>query len=548
MNGTEFIAKILKAEGIDSVTCFPSNPLIEAVAKEGIRPISFRNERGAVMAADGFSRISQRNKFGVAIVQSQAGAENAMGGIAQAYADNIPILLMPGGISLSQLGVKPNFSVLQNYQGWVKQVETVLSPNEVGNVMRRAFNALRNGRPGPVVVEMTSDVCSLEIHKDFENYHSPCSAQVTPSQNDTRDAVKYLMKAKKPLIWAGGGVLMSGASKELKKLVEFTGIPVFTTMQGKSAFDERHPLSLGAGCGTTTLAAHNWLKNSDVVLVLGSSLTRTPYGQVLSSEKTLLHNTIDPEDLNKDASAIVGLVGDTKLTLLALMEEFNTEDFKKDNGEVTQIKKEINVLKKKWMQDWNPILNSGEIPLNYYRIINEIYKNIDPENSIVTHDAGAPRDCMVPFYNATLPNSYIGWGKSTHLGYGIPLMIGAKIADPSKFCVNFMGDAAFGMSGLDLETANRCGAPITTILLNNKTMGGYNHGMPTAMEELDAGNMTGDYAAIAEGLGGVGIKITDPQEIGKALAEAKRVNFEEGKSVLLDVRTKQNDEMSTYSE
>ena len=152
MNGTEFIAKILKAEGIDSVTCFPSNPLIEAVAKEGIRPISFRHERGAVMAADGFSRISQRKKFGVAIVQSQAGAENVMGGIAQAYADNIPILLMPGGISLSQLGVKPNFSALQNYQGWVKQVETVLSPNEVGNVMRRSFNALRNGPHRHVVV------------------------------------------------------------------------------------------------------------------------------------------------------------------------------------------------------------------------------------------------------------------------------------------------------------------------------------------------------------------------------------------------------------
>ena len=196
MNGTEFIAKILKVEGIDSVTCFPSNPLIEAVAKEGIRPISFRNERGAVMAADGFSRISQRKKFGVAIVQSQAGAENAMGGIAQAYADNIPILLMPGGISLSQLGVKPNFSVLQNYQGWVKQVETVLSPNEVGNVMRRSFNALRNGPPGPVVVEMTSDVCSLEIPKDSENYCSPRSATIIPSQNDIRDAVKYLMKAK----------------------------------------------------------------------------------------------------------------------------------------------------------------------------------------------------------------------------------------------------------------------------------------------------------------------------------------------------------------
>ena len=537
MNGTEFIAKILKVEGIDSVTCFPSNPLIEAVAKEGIRPISFRNERGAVMAADGFSRISQRKKFGVAIVQSQAGAENAMGGIAQAYADNIPILLMPGGISLSQLGVKPNFSALQNYQGWVKQVETVLSPNEVGNVMRRSFNALRNGPPGPVVVEMTSDVCSLEIPKDSENYCSPRSAKVIPSQNDIRDAVKYLMKAKKPLIWAGGGVLMSGASKELKKLVEFTGIPVFTTMQGKSAFDERHPLSLGAGCGTTTLAAHNWLKNSDVVLVLGSSLTRTPYGQVLSSEKTLLHNTIDHEDLNKDVSAMVGLVGDTKLTLLALIEEFKTEGFKKDNGEVTQIKKEINALKKKWMQDWNPILNSGEIPLNYYRIINEIYKNIDPENSIVTHDAGAPRDCMVPFYNATLPNSYIGWGKTTHLGFGIPLMVGAKMAHPDKFCLNLMGDGAFGMSGLDLETSVRAELPITTVLLNNGAMSTYEGTSligPVSKKEYGVSSMKGDYAKIAKGLGAEGIRVEKPNELEMALKNAQQLN-KDGKTVLIDV-------------
>ena len=537
MNGTEFIAKILKAEGIENLTCFPSNPLIEAAAKEGIRTIAFRHERGAVMAADGYSRTSQRKQFGVALVQSQAGAENAMGGIAQAYADNIPILVLPGGISLNQIGVKPNFSASQKYQGWVKQVESVLSPYEVGNVMRRAFNALRNGRPGPVVVEMTSDVCSLEIPKDFENYHSPSSAQVTPSQNDTRDAVKYLMKAKKPLIWAGGGVLMSGATKELKKLVEVTGIPVFCTMPGKSAFDERHPLSLGAGCGTTTLAAHNWLKKSDVVLVLGSSLTRTPYGQALSSEKTLLHNTIDPEDLNKDEAATVGLVGDTKLTLLALMEEFKTQGFKKNNGEVTQIKKEINALKKKWMQDWNHILNSSEIPLNYYRIINEIYKNIDPENSIVTHDAGAPRDCMVPFYNATLPNSYIGWGKTTHLGFGIPLMVGAKMAHPEKFCLNLMGDGAFGMSGLDLETSVRAELPITTVLLNNGAMSTYEGTSligPVSKKEYGVSSMKGDYAEIAKGMGAEGIRVEKPNELEKALKKAQQLNKDD-KTVLIDV-------------
>ena len=150
MNGIEYFAKILKTEGIEALTCFPSNPLIEAVAKEGIRPISFRHERGAVMAADGISRTSARQQFGVVAVQSQAGAENAMGGLAQAYADNIPILVFTGGIPLSQMGVRPNFSAVHKYQGWVKQVEAIYAPEEVGNVMRRAFHALRSGPLAPL--------------------------------------------------------------------------------------------------------------------------------------------------------------------------------------------------------------------------------------------------------------------------------------------------------------------------------------------------------------------------------------------------------------
>ena len=147
MNGIEYIARILKMEGVEWMACFPNNPLIEAAAKEGIRPITFRHERGAVMAADGFSRISDRARFGVVAVQAQAGAENAMGGLAQAFADNIPILALPGGINLSQIAVRPNFSSVHNYQGLVKQVEAIYTPNDVGNAMRRAFHALRNGKP-----------------------------------------------------------------------------------------------------------------------------------------------------------------------------------------------------------------------------------------------------------------------------------------------------------------------------------------------------------------------------------------------------------------
>jgi thiamine pyrophosphate-dependent acetolactate synthase large subunit-like protein len=175
-------------------------------------------------------------------------------------------------------------------------------------------------------------------------------------------------------------------------------------------------------------------------------------------------------------------------------------------------------------------------------------KAVDHETTIVTHDAGHPRDQIMPFYTATVPHSYIGWGKSTHLGYGIPLMIGAKIANPDKFCVNFMGDAAFGMSGLDLETSTRIGAPITTVLLNNGTMGGYNRSLPTAMGEYNAGNMGGNYSGISEDLGGVGIKITDPSEIAGALTKARQINFDEGKHVLLDVKTQQWVEFSEYKD
>ena len=173
MNGIDYITQILKQEGVEWLSCFPSNPLISAAAREGIRPIAFRHERGAVMAADGYSRISDRQRFGVVAVQAQAGAENVMGGLSQAYADNIPILVMLGGNNLNQISVRPNFSAVQKYQGWVKQIEAIYTPDQVGDVMRRAFHALRNGTPGPVVVELTGDVCAQEIPEAAQNYQSP---------------------------------------------------------------------------------------------------------------------------------------------------------------------------------------------------------------------------------------------------------------------------------------------------------------------------------------------------------------------------------------
>lgn len=545
MNGNDYIAEILKQEGIDMMTCFPNNPLIEAAARQGIRPVAFRHERGAIMAADGISRTSDRKKIGVAAIQSQAGAENAVGGIAQAFADSIPILVLPGGLMLNQLAVKPNFSAVRNYQGIVKQVEAIYQPEDIGNAMRRAFHALRNGPGGPVVVELTADVCAKDIPEQALNYQSPPQARSQPSEADISDAVRALREAKNPLLWAGQGVLMAGATDDLKELAELTGIPVFCTMPGKSAMDERHPLCLGAGSGLTTMAAGKWLSECDLILALGSSLTRTFYGQpIRSNNKVLIQNTDDISAISREENVDIALLGDTGLTIRALIEAIKAETAGVGFGDVEGISKQIAKIKSEWLKQWQPLLTSTEEPLNTYRVIHEIDKNLDWENSMVTHDAGAPRDSFVPFYTATSPHSYVGWGKTTHLGFGIPLMIGAKMANPEKFCLNLMGDAAFGMSGTDLETASRSGFAITTVLLNNGNMATYPSGFPHA-SKYGVGEMQGDYAKIAEGMGAVGLTVTKASAMGEALQQARALN-QSGETVLIDVHSNMEAKKSRY--
>ena len=536
MDVNQAVARILKSEGVEWISCFPSNQLIEEVAKEGIRTIMFRHERGAIMAADGYSRLNGREKFGVVITQGGPGSENSMGGIAQAFGDNIPILYMAGGPALDQYAVRPNFSPVRTYQTVSRYAETIVGPGQVPSVMRRAFHALRNGRPGPVIVEIPSDVAGQEVPEATPSYQSPKRALQSPSAGDIKDAVRLLLSARKPVIWSGMGVLLAQATEELRELAELTEVPVYCTMPGKSSFDERHPLALGSGSGATSLAARTWLQESDVLFAVGSSMTRTSYGQPIPDGKVIIHNVESIEDINKDFSVDVGLPGDAKLTLQAMIEEVKSQAGENGRKDQTKVSAEIAEIRARWLAEWTPLLNSDEVPINTYRVIGELERTLEKETSIVTHDAGAPRDTIMPFYTATVPHSYIGWGKTTHLGYGIPLMIGAKLAHPERFCLNFMGDGAFGMSGLDIETSVRAGAPITTIVLNNGGMATYPGGYPTAVELFGTTRMTGDYAKIAEGMGAVGITVTEPSEVANALKRARRLN-EDGRTVLLDIHT-----------
>jgi len=546
MKVLDAVARILKAEGIEWAGCFPSNNLIEAVAEVGINPVMFRQERGAAMAVDGFSRMRNREEFGVLITQGGPGSENTMGGLAQAYADNVPILYLPGGPAVSARSVKPNFSPARTYESVSVSAEVIFQPSQVASIMRRAFHALRNGRAGPVIVEIPADVGEMEVDDSIvSSYSPPKRHKFAPDPAEIKEAVRLLLAAKKPVIWSGMGVLMSGASPELTELAEIAQIPVYCTMPGKSGFDQRHPLALGSGSSATSLQARTWLQESDVLLGVGTSLTRTGYGQPIPDGKVMIHNTETVADLNKDYNVDVGLVGDTKLTLDMMVNEVKAQLAGEDRKGSSELADQIAEINDKWMAEWSEALNSNETPITPYRVIGEMINVLDKENSIVTHDAGAPRDIIMPFYPGTVPHSYVGWGKTTHLGYGIPLMTGVKMACPDKFCMNIMGDGAFGMSGLDIETSVRAGAPITTIVLNNGGMATYPGGYPTARESFGTTYMTGDYAKIAEGLGAVGITVTKPEEIASALEQAKQLNAD-GKTVLIDVHSNMEDRRSNF--
>ena len=545
MNVQQAVAQILKTEGTEWVGCYPSNNLIEEVAAQGIRTLMFRQERGALMAADGYTRLNDRQKFGVVVTQGGPGSENSMGGLAQAFGDNVPILYLPGGFALNEYYVRPNFSPARTYQSVSKSAEVLLTPDSVSAVMRRAFHALRNGRPGPAVVEIPADVAVMEVPAGALPYQSPKRHVFSPAAGDVKDAVTALLRAKKAVIWSGQGVLLGGASAELTELAELVEVPVFCTLPGKSGFDERHPLSLGAGGGTSSLAARRWIQESDLLLALGSSLTRTNYGQEIPEGKFIIQNTEAIEDINKDYNVSVGLPGDVRATIRMIIEEVKAQVGERGRKGTTQVAAEIAELNKGWMADWDGVLNSSEKPINTYRVIHEIDKALDHDQSIVTHDAGAPRDTMMPFYRATVPHSYVGWGKTTHLGFGIPLMIGAKLARPEKFCLNMMGDGAFGMSGLDIETSVRGGVPITTVVLNNRAMATYPGGYQISRGKFGTTEMSGNYAQIAEGLGARGLVVTEPAQIAGALQEAQRLN-QEGRTVLIDVASNEEGRRSRF--
>jgi thiamine pyrophosphate-dependent acetolactate synthase large subunit-like protein len=205
----------------------------------------------------------------------------------------------------------------------------------------------------------------------------------------------------------------------------------------------------------------------------------------------------------------------------------------------------IGAVKQRWLERWMPRLTADDVPLSPYRVIWELMRRVDPAEAIVTHDSGNPRDQLLPFYEAVTPRSYVGWGKSTQLGYGYGLALGAKLAAPEKLVVNVMGDAAFGMAGMEVETASRERIGLLTILLNNSAMGGYEKLLPVATERYRTKHLTGDYAQVAAGLGAYSERVERPEQIGPAIDRARQAT-RDGRPAVLEMITREEPALSRH--
>lgn len=540
-NGTvaDAIAAVLKREGVEIVFGYPRNQILEAAARIDIRTVIVRQERTGLHMADAVSRMSKGGQMGVFVMQQGPGAENAMGGVAQAYAESVPVLVMPQGYALGQMHVPYNFNSTRSMATYAKHCEPLTSGEDVAAVLRRAFSMLRNGRPQPVVVELPYDVLDRAYAGELD--YAPGKVVTSqPDPADVRRATDLLLRADNPAIYAGQGVHWSEAYAELRALAEHLAIPVMTSLPGKSAFDETHPLALGSGGNGINGCVAKWLAECDLLLGIGCSFTATPFGLAIPPGKRVIHATLDPLDIDKSVPSEAALVGDAKLTLAALLEEvIRREPEPRDSAPVA---KAIKDCERDWLAPWEAKRSQDAAPFSPYRVLRDLYDTVDVDNTIITHDAGSPRDQLVPFWKSTALHSYIGWGKSTQLGYGLGLSMGAKLVHPDKLCINVWGDAAIGFTGTDLETAARENIPILSILLNNEAMAIELPIMPVATDKYRATDISGDYALFARSLGCHGERVTEAGEIVPALKRAIAAT-EAGQPALVEFITEKETEI-----
>ena len=544
MNGADVIAEILRREGTSFLACYPRNPLIEACAEIDIRPIFCRQERVGVGMADGYSRIRRGVGNGVFAAQHGPGIENAFPGIAQAFSENVPMLIIPAGFPPERQYIRPTFRAADVYRSVTKWSAMAHAVEELPDLMRRAFHAMRSGKGGPVLLEVPNEVLGAKFEERLDYVPVPI-LRAAPDPELVKEAARLLLAARHPVLWAGQGIHYAQAAGALATLAELVPAPVVATNPGKSAIPDSHPLALGGSTRSRSKPYAEFMARADIVFAIGSSLTKTSFGPAVPPGKTIIHSTNAAGDINKDYRADHALVGDAALVLEAVIAEVERQKGRAGGNALAALKEEIAAGKKAWLAEWSAHLDSDEVPINQYRVIRDLMRSVDRDNVIITHDSGSPREQLLPFWETTVAGSYLGWGKSTQLGYGLGLIMGAKLAAPEKLCINVMGDSSFGMTGLDMETAARNRIAILTIVFNNGVMAAERDVLKTSDRKFGVMQVGGNYAKVAEGLNVASRRVEKPADIVPAIEEAVNVT-QSGAPFLIEIMAKEGHEFSRY--
>jgi acetolactate synthase-1/2/3 large subunit len=433
-----------------------------------------------------------------------------------------------------------------NFQHVTKTAEQVTVADATIEAMRRAFTVVKNGRPGPVLVEFPTDILREEVPDALvHEYKKTPRLKSGPDPVSISKIAEALVAAERPVIVAGQGVHYAKAWPQLKALAELLEAPVMTTLPGKSAFPENHPLSLGSG--GIGIGAHLWhtLQEADFIFGIGCSFTRSSFATAMPKGKKIAHITIDPYAINKDVPVELAAVGDAGLALDGVLEEVKDRLKGKPRDRLAAVTRKIAGMREEWMGQWKHRLTSDSTPLSPYRVIWDLLHTVDVDNTIITHDAGSPRDQLSPFWRSDKPLSYLGWGKTTQLGYGLGIAMGAKLAAPDKLCINVWGDAAIGFTGMDFETAVRERLPILSILMNNFSMAIELKVMPVSTEKFRSTDISGNYADFAKALGGYGERVTAPGQIKEAIKRGIAAT-KDGKPALLEFITEKAVDVSRF--
>jgi thiamine pyrophosphate-dependent acetolactate synthase large subunit-like protein len=548
MRGGDAVIHALEKEGVSYISGFSGgglNPLWPALrASETIRVFAARHERLGVEIADGYARAT--GKVGVAMTGTGPGATNTLTGIAACYADNVPVLLLMGQHPLGSMGKEIQQEVPSTiFDSLVKWKGTIHRVEQIPEIMRRAFTALRTGSPGPVVLELPQDVMSAEGPDERLQYQPVGPGKrAAADRQDIEKAADILVKANFPIMNAGGGALWADAAEEVRELAELLSMPVASTLVGKGVFPEDHPLSLGLGVYPKSRfasgAAIHINRKADAVLAVGNSfrLPNATDGRPIPPHVKLIHINADPADLNKIYQADVAILADAKLSLRDLIDAVRDRLGQGKGGIKEEVVAEIQQAKAKWLGEWMPTFTDETTPINGYRVIYDLMQVVDPDKTIAIHDAGGSRGYLSPFWITTRPRNYVGMGGMAAMGWSMGAAIGAKLGRPDHLVVHLLGDASFGMTGMEIETAARMGIPTLTIVVNNGGTGGalMTADRPNAAP-LSMAALGGDFSMVARGLGAYSERVEQPGELVPAFKRAIKAT-EDGQAALVEVITR----------